>query len=48
VAVEGSAEIHFLAEERLLVLDEARARRHWPEFEGESEVRPMFEPGKGP
>lgn len=20
-------------------------RRHWPEFEGESEVRPMFEPG---
>jgi len=23
-------------------------RRHWPEFEGESEVRPMFDPGKGP
>jgi hypothetical protein len=23
-------------------------RQHWPEFEGESEVRPMFEPGKGP
>jgi hypothetical protein len=23
-------------------------RRHWPEFEGESEVRPMFEPGMGP
>jgi hypothetical protein len=23
-------------------------RKHWPEFEGESEVRPMFEPGKGP
>lgn len=23
-------------------------RRHWPEFEGEAEVRPMFEPGKGP
>jgi hypothetical protein len=23
-------------------------RRHWPEFEGECEVRPMFEPGKGP
>lgn len=23
-------------------------RRHWPEFEGESEVRPMFEPGAGP
>jgi hypothetical protein len=22
--------------------------RHWPDFEGESEVRPMFEPGKGP
>ncbi len=22
--------------------------KHWPEFEGESEVRPMFEPGKGP
>jgi hypothetical protein len=21
---------------------------HWPEFECESEVRPMFEPGKGP
>ena len=23
-------------------------RRHWPEFEGESEVRAMFEPGEGP
>lgn len=23
-------------------------RRHWPEFEGESEVRPMFDPGTGP
>jgi hypothetical protein len=23
-------------------------RQHWPEFEGESEVRPMFEPGMGP
>ncbi len=23
-------------------------RKHWPEFEGESEVRPMFEPGLGP
>lgn len=23
-------------------------RTHWPEFEGESEVRPMFEPGQGP
>jgi hypothetical protein len=23
-------------------------RKHWPEFEGESEVRPMFEPGAGP
>jgi hypothetical protein len=22
-------------------------RKHWPEFEGESEVRPMFEPGTG-
>ncbi|HXU69181.1 MAG TPA: YciI family protein [Polyangia bacterium] len=22
--------------------------QHWPEFECESEVRPMFEPGKGP
>jgi len=22
-------------------------RRYWPEFEGESEVRPMFDPGKG-
>jgi len=22
--------------------------QHWPEFERESEVRPMFEPGKGP
>jgi hypothetical protein len=22
--------------------------KHWPEFEGESEVRPMFEPGTGP
>ena len=23
-------------------------RRYWPEFEGESEMRPMFEPGAGP
>jgi len=23
-------------------------RKYWPEFEGESEVRPMFEPGTGP
>jgi len=23
-------------------------REHWPEFEGESELRPMFDPGKGP
>jgi hypothetical protein len=23
-------------------------RQHWPAFEGESEVRPMFEPGEGP
>lgn len=23
-------------------------RVHWPEFEGESELRPMFEPGEGP
>ena len=23
-------------------------RKHWPGFEGESEVRPMFEPGIGP
>lgn len=23
-------------------------REHWPEFEGESEVRPMFDPGVGP
>ena len=23
-------------------------RKHWPEFEGESEVRPMFEPRMGP
>jgi len=23
-------------------------RKHWPEFEGESEVRPMFDPGQGP
>jgi hypothetical protein len=23
-------------------------RRHWPGFEGESEVRPMFEPDLGP
>lgn len=23
-------------------------RRHWPGFEGESEVRPMFDPGVGP
>ncbi len=23
-------------------------RKHWPEFEGESEVRPMFDPGMGP
>jgi hypothetical protein len=23
-------------------------RKHWPAFDGESEVRPMFEPGTGP
>jgi hypothetical protein len=23
-------------------------RKYWPDFEGESEVRPMFEPGQGP
>jgi hypothetical protein len=23
-------------------------RKYWPEFEGESEVRPMFDPGTGP
>jgi hypothetical protein len=23
-------------------------RKYWPEFEGESEVRPMYEPGQGP
>ena len=23
-------------------------RKHWPGFDGESEVRPMFEPGMGP
>jgi hypothetical protein len=23
-------------------------RRYWPEFEGESELRPMFDPGMGP
>ena len=23
-------------------------RIHWPQFEGEAEVRPMFEPGTGP
>ncbi len=23
-------------------------RKYWPGFEGESEVRPMFEPGMGP
>ena len=23
-------------------------RKHWPEFEGESELRPMFDPGEGP
>jgi hypothetical protein len=23
-------------------------RQHWPEFEGESELRPMYEPGTGP
>jgi hypothetical protein len=23
-------------------------RKHWPDFEGESEVRPMFEPDQGP
>jgi hypothetical protein len=23
-------------------------RKYWPEFEGEAEVRPMFDPGKGP
>ncbi|HET9595033.1 MAG TPA: YciI family protein [Anaeromyxobacteraceae bacterium] len=23
-------------------------RKHWPGFEGEAEVRPMFDPGQGP
>jgi hypothetical protein len=23
-------------------------RKHWPEFEGEAELRPMFAPGEGP
>jgi hypothetical protein len=23
-------------------------RKYWPEFDGESEVRPMFDPGMGP
>ena len=23
-------------------------RTHWPQFEGETEVRPMFDPGMGP
>lgn len=23
-------------------------RKHWPQFEGEAEVRPMFDPGMGP
>ena len=23
-------------------------RKHWPAFDGESELRPMFEPGEGP
>ena len=23
-------------------------QKYWPEFEGESEVRPMFDPGQGP
>jgi hypothetical protein len=23
-------------------------RKHWPTFEGEAEVRPMYEPGQGP
>ncbi len=23
-------------------------RKHWPAFEGEAEVRPMYEPGQGP
>ena len=23
-------------------------KKHWPEFNGESEVRPMFDPGMGP
>jgi hypothetical protein len=23
-------------------------RKHWPSFEGESELRPMFDPGMGP
>jgi hypothetical protein len=23
-------------------------RKHWPQFEGEAEVRPMFAPGQGP
>jgi len=23
-------------------------QKHWPAFEGESELRPMFDPGMGP
>jgi len=23
-------------------------RKHWPEFDGEAEVRQMFAPGEGP
>ena len=41
------------ANSRQQALDIARQfmelhRKHWPEFAGESEVRPMFEPGAGP
>jgi len=37
-------------EEVLRIQDEFMElhRKYWPEFEGESELRPMFEPGKGP
>jgi len=37
-------------EEVLRIQDEFMElhRKYWPEFEGESEVRPMFDPGEGP
>jgi hypothetical protein len=40
---DSKAEAHRIAQEFMEL-----HRKHWPEFEGELEMRPMFEPGTGP